>query len=103
MMDYCVSKAGLDMITKQFALELGAHNIRVNSVNPMWVLTEAIQGMIEACPEFEKRAKSITPMGRFCEFRDVVEPIMYMLSEHSSMVTGTIHLVDGGLLSNIPV
>ena len=34
---------------------------------------------------------------------EAVEPILYMLSDYSSMVNGTVHLVDGGLLSNIPV
>ena len=37
---YTMAKAGLDMVTKQFALDIGQHQIRVNSVNPAFVLTE---------------------------------------------------------------
>jgi len=47
VLPYCVTKAAVDMITKQFAAELGAHNIRVNFVNPAWVRTEWVQGRID--------------------------------------------------------
>ena len=102
-MDNCVSKAALDMVTKQFALELGPHSIRVNSVSPTWLWTEGVKRSAEEYPELYERAHLITPMNRFCELNEVVEPILYMLSDYSSMVSGTIHLVDGGLLSHIPV
>ena len=102
IMSYNVSKAALDMVTKQFALELGPHQIRVNSVNPTVLLTDmGIEHWSE--PVKANRLKSLTPLARFCEVRECVEPIMYLLSEHSSMVTGTSHYVEGGLLSNIPV
>lgn len=102
-MDYCVSKAALDMVTKQFALEIGPHNIRVNSVNPTWVWTEGVKESMRDNPEFYDRAQSIIPLGRFCELNEAVDPILYLLSEHSSMVNGTVNPVDGGLLSNIPI
>ena len=98
-----IAKAGLDMVTKQFALELGPHQIRVNSVNPTGVWTDPTKELVKHAPEIETKLTSNTPLGRFCEIKEVVEPIMYLLSEHSAMVTGTMHLVDGGLLSNIPV
>ena len=44
---------------------------------------------------------SQTPLGRFCELKDGIEPIMYLLSEHSSMVTGTVNLIDVGLLPKL--
>ena len=100
---YNTAKAGLDMITKQFALELGPHQIRVNSVNPTQVSTLAAKEFVSKLPELDKRLKAITPFGRWCEIREVVEPVMYLLSEHSNMVTGTLHVIDGGLISGIPV
>ena len=103
MFDLTFAKAALDMVTKQFALELGPHQIRVNSVNPTWCLTNPVIEHLVDYPEEEARVKIITPLGRLAEAREIVEPIMYLLSDHSSMVSGTIHVVDGGLLSNIPV
>ena len=101
--DHNFTKAALDMVTKQFALELGPHQIRVNSVNPTCIYTNpGIEYFVEY-PEEAERLKAITPLGRLAEVREMVEPIMYLLSDHSSMVSGTIHVVDGGLLSNIPV
>ena len=102
-MDYNVSKAALDMVTKQFALELGPHQIRISSVNPTWVLVDRVKKEMDTYPDIFTNAISIIPMGRFCDVREVVDPIMYLLSEHSSMVSGTTHLVDGGMMSNIPV
>ena len=102
-LDYDSSKAALDMVTKQFALDLGAHNIRVNSVNLTVVWTNKHKQRQIENPEYYKRFESITPLGKLCELQEAVDPILYLLSDHSSMVTGTNHIVDGGFLSSIPV
>ena len=91
------------MVTKQFALELGPHQIRVNSVNPAFVLTDMVKDYLEKNPEIGNRTTDNTPMGRHCKVQEVIDPIMYLLSEHASMVNGTLHVIDGGLLCNIPV
>ena len=98
-----VSKAGLDMVTKQFALELGPHQIRVNSLNPTRVNTENVPKIFQDAPEAAEALKCHTPMGRFVTLQECVDPIMYLLSAQSGMVTGTMHVLDGGLLSCIPV
>ena len=99
---YNLSKAALDMVTKQFALELGPHQIRVNSVNPGFVLTETVsEHPLYVVPT--AKALSMTPLGRLCDVTDAVDPILYFLSDHSKMVTGTRHIVDGGMLSRIPI
>ena len=101
MMYYSIAKAGLDMATKQFALELAQHNIRVNSVNPTKTITETTpKELLEM--EFLQNLKAFTPMRKFCSMEDVVRPIMYLLSEDSGMVTGSIHVVDGGVLTCVP-
>lgn len=100
---YNASKAGLDMVTKQFALELAPHQIRVNSVNPTYILVDWVKEFFSTQPELLEAFQSQISLGRFCEPRDVTDPIMYYLSEHSSMVTGTINLIDGGLMSKTPV
>ena len=99
---YNVSKAGLDMVTKQFALELGPHQIRVNSVNLCMVLAGAFEREWQYSKQAQ-RAKAITPMGKFCSLKEACGPVMYLLSDHSTMVNGTNQVVDGGLLAHIPV
>ncbi|XP_053406581.1 L-xylulose reductase-like [Mercenaria mercenaria] len=100
---YHVSKAGKDMATKQFALELGPHGIRMNSVNPALVRTPMMQDLIGKGLPVESLVAERCPMGRILEVHEVVDPILYLLSDHSSMVTRQTHVVDGGILSNITV
>ena len=71
MMAYCMSKAALDMVTKQFALELGRQQIRVNSVNLTGVLTERV---VRALPDSSmlQGLKAATPIGRFCTLKKVL-------------------------------
>ena len=99
---YDVSKAALDMVTKQFALELGLHQVRVNSVNLTVVKTEKMVERWEESPVV-KNFIAMTPMGRLCSLKDCTGAIKYLLSDHSTMVSGTTQVVDGGLLSHIPV
>lgn len=98
---YSVSKAAMDMVSKQFALELGPYGIRVNSVNPNLTMTPLTRGLIEKEVISVKPILSRTPMNRIMELQEVVDPILYLLSDYSSMVSGQMHVVDGGLLSNI--
>ena len=92
------------MVTKQFALELGPHQIRVNSVNFMEVLTEHIQqDYLDKDNNAMANLMALTPLGRFCTLKESSAPIMYLLSDHSTMVSGTNHVVDGGLMSKIPI
>ena len=93
------------MVTKQFDLELGPHQIRVNSFNPTRIITgEMYEQNINA--ELVKSLDdmtAVTPLRRFCTMKECADPIMYLLSDHSSMVTGTSHVADGGLFAHIPV
>lgn len=99
---YNMSKAALDMMTKQFALELGPGNIRVNSVNPTVAMT-AMGIAFWSEPVKSGKLKEHTPLGRFAEVEECCKPIMYLLSDCSTMVTGTVNPIEGGLLSNIRV
>lgn len=100
---YNVSKAGMDMATKQFALELGPHGIRVNSVNPGLVITPLTQRVIDEGIITEETLSCRSPMGRSVRMQECVDPILYLLSEHSTIVTGQLHVLDGGIMSNITV
>lgn len=97
---YTVTKAGLDMVTKQYALELGPHNIRVNSVNPTLVMTDGAKDFIAQESPIDELFLNRTPMQRLPEESEIVRPILYYLSDLSAMVSGTIHVIDGGMMSS---
>ncbi|XP_043284304.1 L-xylulose reductase [Venturia canescens] len=95
---YCASKGAVDMITKTLALELGPHGIRVNSVNPTVVLT-AMGRLGWSDPAKARTMLDKIPLGRFAEVEEVVDAVVYLLSDRSSMISG-VHLpVDGGFLA----
>ncbi|XP_052069132.1 D-erythrulose reductase-like [Mytilus californianus] len=90
---YSTTKAAIDMLTKCMALELGPHNIRVNSINPTVVWTD----MSRPYKEELMPLLPMTPMGRFPEIEDVVNTVVFLLSDQSGMISGESLRVDGGL------
>ncbi|XP_070249299.1 L-xylulose reductase [Myotis yumanensis] len=95
---YCATKGAMDMLTKVMALELGPHKIRVNTVNPTVVMTP----MGKANWSDPLKAKAMLdriPLGRFAEVQNVVDAILFLLSDQSSMTTGSAVPVDGGFLA----
>ncbi|XP_054155996.1 L-xylulose reductase-like [Oppia nitens] len=93
---YGATKGALDLMTKVWALELGADNIRVNSLNPTVTLTE--MGLVGwSDPKVRDPWLAQHPMHRFCKPQDVANTVLYLLSDRSDMITGTILPIDGGL------
>ncbi|XP_050078419.1 L-xylulose reductase [Anopheles maculipalpis] len=95
---YSMSKAAIDGLTKNLALELGPRKIRVNSVNPTVILTRMGRDNWSD-PAKADPLKSKIPLGRFGEVNEVVEPIVYLLSERSSFVNGHCLPIEGGFLA----
>ncbi|EFN88896.1 L-xylulose reductase [Harpegnathos saltator] len=95
---YCASKSALDMLSKAMALELGPHNIRVNTVNPTVIMTE--MGKL-GWSDSEKAQSMLSkiPLGRFGEVDEVVDAVVYLLSNRSSMINGVSLPIDGGFLA----
>lgn len=91
---YSASKAGVDALTRAFALELGERKIRVNSVNPTVVLTE--MSIHYWTPERGDPLKSRIPLSRFCELNEVSDAILFLLSEKSSFINGHLMPLEGG-------
>ncbi|XP_065089913.1 L-xylulose reductase [Ochlerotatus camptorhynchus] len=95
---YSMTKAALDSMTKSLALELGPRKIRVNSVNPTVILTrmgrENWSDPVKAGPLIAK-----IPSGRFGEVNEVVEPIVYLLSDKSVYINGHCMPLEGGYLA----
>jgi len=90
---YCVSKRGLEWLTKGFALDLGPDGIRVNAVRPGFAFggagVEFPEGYADAITE-------ANPMRRVGTPADLAEAVMFLASEHASYVTGEVLSADGG-------
>jgi len=95
---YCASKAAVDMLTRMMAMELGPHNIRVNSVNPTVVFTEMGKENWSDPVKAGGMLDSI-PLGRFAEPAEVSEVVAWMLCDASGMINGHCLPIDGGLTS----
>jgi NAD(P)-dependent dehydrogenase (short-subunit alcohol dehydrogenase family) len=96
---YCVSKAGVDQLTRCAALELAPRGVRVNAVNPGVVVTEIHKrgGMSEADYEkFLEHSKTTHPLGRVGDPREIAELVFYLASEKASWITGATYQIDGG-------
>ena len=96
---YCVSKAGVDQLTRCAALELAAKGVRVNAVNPGVVITEIHKrgGMSEEAYEnFLERSKTTHPIGRVGEAYEIAELIFFLASDKASWITGATYSIDGG-------
>jgi len=94
---YCASKAGLDHLTRVMALELGPHQIRVNSVNPTVILTPMGE-KVWGAPEKGDPMLAKIPLGRFGYPIHVAQAVAYLLSDQSDMINGIIMPIDGGFL-----
>nr|CAB3236534.1 L-xylulose reductase-like [Phallusia mammillata]CAB3236562.1 L-xylulose reductase-like [Phallusia mammillata] len=97
---YSASKAALDSVTRTMSLELGPHNIRVNAVNPTVAKTDMSKAVWDN-PVKTKMVTSVIPLGRFAEVSEVVSVILFLLSDFSSMVSGSCIPIDGGCVANL--
>lgn len=96
---YCVSKAGIDQLTRCAALELASKGVRINAVNPGVTSTNLHRnsGMEEkAYQAFVEHSKSTHPLGRIGTPEDIAELILFLASPHASWITGATYSIDGG-------
>jgi len=96
---YCVSKAGVDQLTRCAALELAPKGIRVNAINPGVVVSNLHKrgGMAdEDYQKFLKNSKNTHPLGRVGDPKEVAELIYFLASDKASWITGATYEIDGG-------
>ncbi len=92
---YSISKAGIIMMTRQLALELADKNIRVNAIAPGIVRTDFNKGLWKN-RQGAKQMGNMVPLGRLAEPEDIARAVLFLASDDSSYITGTVMPVDGG-------
>jgi NAD(P)-dependent dehydrogenase (short-subunit alcohol dehydrogenase family) len=99
LIGYAASKGGVIQVTRALAVELAGSGVRVNAVAPSTFETPLVARNRGTRPEVYERLRQRTPAGRFGEVREIVGPIVFLLSRAASMVTGHVLAVDGGQLA----
>jgi 3-oxoacyl-[acyl-carrier protein] reductase len=94
---YVGTKGAVDAITKSLAKELAPRKIRVNGVNPGFVITEGTHSAGLAGGEFEAWAVANSPLGRAGQPADIAASVAFLASDDASWITGESLLVSGGL------
>lgn len=92
---YCMTKHGIEGLTKAMAVELGPHNIRVNSVAPTFIETPMTKPFL-ADKAFHDFVMGMIPLKRLGTTEEVAAAVAYLASPASGIVTGTSLKVDGG-------
>ncbi|XP_068154526.1 3-oxoacyl-[acyl-carrier-protein] reductase FabG [Drosophila tropicalis] len=98
-LSYGVSKAALDQFTKIVALEMAPKGVRVNSVNPGFVVTNIHSAVGIVGDEYQatlQRAINSHPMGRVGDVFEVAEAVAFLASSKASFTTGALFPIDGG-------
>lgn len=92
---YVAAKAGVEAFTRNAAIELAPRGIRVNSVLPGLVVTPLTAGF-RGVPAIAQALDARIPLHRAGEAHEIAQPVLFLLSDAASYVTGTSLVVDGG-------
>ncbi|HEV8388542.1 MAG TPA: SDR family NAD(P)-dependent oxidoreductase [Dongiaceae bacterium] len=96
LLTYNISKGGVDQMVRTLALEWGERNIRVNAFNPGYLEHVMRAEKDDRDPEVEEMIRRNTPMRRRGRVEEVVSVAIFLASDASSFITGTVLPVDGG-------
>ena len=92
---YFAAKGGVNQLSRLLACEWGDRNLRVNALAPNFFISEMTRELLEDSGMADWM-RSRTPMRRMGELHELVGPLLFLASDASSFVTGTVLTVDGG-------
>ncbi|EAJ1254053.1 3-oxoacyl-ACP reductase FabG [Campylobacter lari] len=92
--NYSASKGGMIALTKSFAKEGAARNIRYNCITPGFIKSDMTEVLSD---EIKQNYINNIPLKRFADANEVAQAVAFLLSDHSSYITGEILKVNGGL------
>ncbi len=100
---YDASKGAVLTLTKSLALELGQDDIRVNAIAPGGILTDSLRSLVTDSPSMQGKAQlkkfmARMALGRMGRADEIARVALFLASEMSSYITGTMIVVDGGYL-----
>ena len=94
---YTASKGAVLSMSRELAVEFARRGVRVNALCPGPVETPLLMRLFESDPAAYERRRVHLPMGRLAQAREIANAALFLASDESSYVNGTIFLVDGGL------
>jgi len=96
---HCASKAGLTLLTKVLAMELGPYHINVNAVAPGLIDVPAQREEMNLSETYKNRYLQELPLGRIGQPLDIANMVLFLCSPEAEWVSGQLFLVDGGLMA----
>ena len=100
MFPYAAAKSGLVGLTRSMALEVGAHQVRVNALSPGYTETFLVKEFFERNdPSLREKVMDVHPMHRMAKPSEIANCVAFLLSTEASFVTGANWIADGGLTS----
>ena len=92
---YCMTKAGINHLTKNLASEWAKYNINVNAVAPTFIETPGTEPWLND-KNFKQSVLDRIPLGRIGKPMEVAGAVVFLASDAASLITGDIMLIDGG-------
>ena len=92
---YCMTKAGVNHLTKNLASEWAKYNITVNAVAPTFIETPGTERWLKDT-DFKQSVLDRIPLGRIGKPMEVAGAVVFLASDAASLITGEIMLIDGG-------
>lgn len=94
--NYCASKAGIIGFSRALAKEVAAYNIRVNAICPGYIDTDMVASLRD---DIKENVVNMVPMKRLGDPQEVAEYCLFLASDKAKYITGSIAVIDGGLIS----